>query len=280
MDAPSASAEMAHAWRVLRSQHAAYMRDPLPNLLVYPDPEKCHVWYWLVVGLEAPYRGGEYLFCLTAGPEFPKKPPRFEFLTNSGVFQPGGPICISVGEFHERDKPGKSGAYGWRPSLGMRGFAAEVVNGMICASEEFNGIRIEVVSPALREMYAKASRAANERAAPDLARAFDRILADHPDLEPCRNALRARAGGQRAEGQSGGPGREPRHLPAAATGFVCPPLSGPAGENVGLRTQPTTPPAALVAAPVAAPPAGQTAEDAPAVGMTDAEVDDLLGSLL
>ena len=37
----------------------------------------------------------------------------------------------SVGEFHHDDAPGPDGAHGWRPALGMAGFAVQVVNGLV-----------------------------------------------------------------------------------------------------------------------------------------------------
>ena len=70
------------------------------------------VWYFLIGGLDTPFRGGEYLFKLIAPDEFPQKPPKFEFLTKNGVYTPGGPICISVGDFHTNDDPARTGRGG------------------------------------------------------------------------------------------------------------------------------------------------------------------------
>src|SRR6516164_7845329 len=86
--------------RILQAQYQGQLQAPHPNLLVWMDPQDIRIWYFLIVGLDAPFLGGEYIFKLTTPNEFPHKPPTFEFMTQNGVYQPGGPICVSVGEFH------------------------------------------------------------------------------------------------------------------------------------------------------------------------------------
>lgn len=108
-----------------------------PNLLFIQDDADAAVTYVAVVGLPHPYRAGEFFFKLTAPDNFPRKPPELRCLTENGVFMVGGKICISVGEFHATDQKapttaaGQQGDWGWRAGMGLRGFAVEVLNGLI-----------------------------------------------------------------------------------------------------------------------------------------------------
>ena len=117
---------------ILMNQYNKALKANNPNLITYVDENNLTIWYFLIKGLkDTPFEGGEYIFKLKAPDQFPHKPPSFEFCTPNGVYDIGGKICISVGEFHANDKPGSTGSYGWRPSLGMYGFANEVLNGLI-----------------------------------------------------------------------------------------------------------------------------------------------------
>jgi ubiquitin-protein ligase len=178
--------------QVLLSQYRAYVAAPYPNLLARPDDQDLRVWHFLVAGLEEPYTGGEYLFRLTAPDEFPARPPRFEFLTHNGVYALGGPICISIGEFHADNRPGRDGAHGWRPSLGMHGFATQVVNGMIVPDTLGSGIRIDIQPRAIRAILAKNSRKTNACYYPSLVAAFEALAVEMAGSEPARCLLRGR----------------------------------------------------------------------------------------
>lgn len=125
------------------NQYNKALKAKNDNLIPYVDERNITIWYFLIKGLkDTPFEGGEYIFKLTAPNEFPHKPPSFEFYTPNGVYDIGGKICISVGEFHTNDRPGSTGSYGWRPSLGMYGFANEVLNGLINFQYLDHGIRI------------------------------------------------------------------------------------------------------------------------------------------
>jgi ubiquitin-protein ligase len=146
---------------------------PYPNLFVAPDERDFRTWYFLIEGLEPP-TAGEYIFKLTAPDSFPHKPPRFEFLTPNGTYEPGGPVCISIGEFHAGDKPGKAGSYGWRPALGMGGFALQVVNGLICHEMlDPASVRIIQTSAEEKNTLALESREYNRRVLSAVRAAFD-----------------------------------------------------------------------------------------------------------
>ena len=191
-DKKAASACPPRVARVLGAQYRAAVVDPHPHLLALVDEADVRVWYYLVAGLGAPFEHGEYIFRLTAPDSFPQRPPRLEFCTANGVFEPGGPVCLSVGEFHADDRPGQDGAHGWRPSLGMRGFAAQVVNGLIC-HEGLSGIRILSTPPAIKTARARASREANRREHPGLYARFEALAAARPAAAPARELLAARA---------------------------------------------------------------------------------------
>lgn len=123
--------------RATRMLLAQYKKARHENLLFLPDLGDMRVCYVLVCGLGYPYVGAEILLKLTCGPAFPTKPPELRCLTPNGVYEVGGKICISIGEFHAGDRVSKKGAaasagdWGWRPTMGLLGFAREALNGIL-----------------------------------------------------------------------------------------------------------------------------------------------------
>jgi ubiquitin-protein ligase len=164
----------------MQFQYKAACEAGHPHLLPLMDERDVRQWYFLVVNLPRPYAGGEYIFRLTAKETFPHDPPSFEFITKNGVFSPGGKVCISIGEFHANSAAGETGAYGWRPSLGMLGFAREVVNGLIDPDHLGGGIRVRNDPPAKKAKLAAASAAYNWDAHGPLMARFLRFADDHP----------------------------------------------------------------------------------------------------
>lgn len=157
-----------------------------PNIMVYMDESDAKRWFFLVTNLPGPYAGGEYIFRLTAPNTFPQKPPEFHFLTPNGVFELGGKICISIGEFHATDAAGETGAYGWRSALGMIGFAREVVNGMIDPDYLGGGIRVRNDPPAVKARHAAASEAYNRKHHAKLMGHFRDFEMTHPEHKVVR----------------------------------------------------------------------------------------------
>jgi ubiquitin-protein ligase len=246
--------------KILAAQYRNFINDPYPNLLAAYDQADMRVWYFLAGGLDAPFLDGEYLFRLTAPDTFPHAPPRFEMLTHNGVYEPGGPICISVGEFHANDAPGKDGGSGWRPALGMKGFAIQVVNGLICHQELIAGIRI--MKRPVTEMagHARISRQQNRLKFPELTDMFETIIESSPDSEPVRNILAARQRHAPAPAPALAPEAKARSVaPAAATPAARPPVM-PRGRA---RAAPPTTPAALVAPALVAMPSARVVRAAP-----------------
>ena len=182
----------ARLTKILMTQFNNYMKDPHPNLLCIVDEQDVRVWHYLIGGLGVPFLYGEYIIKITATDEFPQKPPRFEVCTSNGVYECGGPICISVGEYHANDAPGKDGSHGWRPSLGMKGFATQALNGMICSDALGSGIRIKILPDVMKKSLAKVSRKNNEIVFKDLCDRFEEVIAAFPESEPVRNITDAR----------------------------------------------------------------------------------------
>ena len=217
--------------RILSAQLRNLYSCPETFFIAVPDPKDTRIWYFLIAGLDAPYATGEYIFYLIAPDEFPQKPPRLIFLTPNGLFTPGHKVCISVGEFHANDRPGKDGAHGWRPSLGMKGFANEVVNALICSDDLGSGIGIESSSPTEKRRLAKNSRDYNRRNLTMIYDLFEDQIKENPTILPIVNLLKARG----------------CIMDAAAAAPVTAPVTAPVMAPV------TAPVMAPVTAPVTAP---------------------------
>lgn len=183
--------------RVMHHQYKNAIDEDHPFLIPYMNLKNIKEWYFLVCNLPPPYVGGEFIFKLTASDQankmFPRYPPSFEFITPNGVYKPGGAICISIGEFHAQQQNAKDGATGWRPSLGMRGFAREVVNGMIVPDNLGSGIRIMKTEAAEKRAYAADSARYNAAHNSKLMDAFAEFERDHPDHTAVRLRRQGRA---------------------------------------------------------------------------------------
>ncbi|MCK4967745.1 MAG: hypothetical protein KAS12_01705 [Candidatus Aenigmarchaeota archaeon] len=98
--------------------------------------------------------GGEYLLKIDTS-SMPNKPPSFEFITPNGIYEPGGRICIHIGEFHSQN---------YSQTMGIVGFISEIANGMISYKNLTPGIRIVQKSQMTKKIiqeYAKASKLYN-----------------------------------------------------------------------------------------------------------------------
>ena len=119
------TARMERLARIMSSQYKKAFRDDPANIMFLMDETDMTIWYIMVLNMGDPYKGGEYIFKLTATKNFPVKPPVFEALTPSGVFELGGRVCISIGDFHPNE---------WRGSLGLPGFAWQIYNSLVSVS--------------------------------------------------------------------------------------------------------------------------------------------------
>src|ERR1700678_3766053 len=110
--------------KMMLSQYKEFHKRESPHQIAFPDEKNINTWYALICGLDGVHKFGEYFIKFKAGAEFPQKAPKnFRFLTENGVFETGGPICLSMGEHHDSEV-GRTDV--WRPSLGMTGFAENV----------------------------------------------------------------------------------------------------------------------------------------------------------
>lgn len=176
---------MDRACRALAAQlKLSWGGEPEQHILFHADENDIRRWYALIFGLPEHFFGGEYLIELTANDEFPSKPPAFKVLTPNGSYETDCFICISVGEFHARDyrsadrDPHK--AFGWRPALGMAGFARECMNGLIAPVAHGLNVRTSTKTAEYQRLAAQ-SEAWNKQHYPVLMRSFDELLARHPD---------------------------------------------------------------------------------------------------
>ena len=119
--------------------------------------EEPNVWHILISGFsgnENEFEGGEYLVKMIAPKPgknrqgFPYEPPEFYFMTKNGVYDINTKVCISIGEFH---------ADQYRATLGMAGFAKELVSGMIGWKELGSGISILKTTAKDKKKLAEAS---------------------------------------------------------------------------------------------------------------------------
>lgn len=180
---------------MLMAQHAAWIKKPSPHFIAMPDEKDMNTWVILVVNLADQFEYGEYLFTFTAGENFPHKPPEnLVCHTPNGVFETGGKICISIGEFHGEHKPGDVGRNDlWRPSLGLPGFAENIANSMVCYHELKGGVRIvNEFSPSAMKMHARRSREYNHKNNGRLSTIIELAIAEHPNLEPVKQMLQGR----------------------------------------------------------------------------------------
>jgi ubiquitin-protein ligase len=190
----------AKAAAVLARHYDKAARDNSENILFLPDDSNLLVCHLLVVGLPYPYQGGEYILRLTSPNTFPQKPPEARCYTECGVYTPDSLICISIGEFHADDRQSvDGGAVGWRPALGIRGFARELVNGII-VPESLNirkhmasgrgGLGIEDTTPEVREALARKSAKFNCDHSAKLRAEFLAYAKANPHLKAAQAWLR------------------------------------------------------------------------------------------
>jgi ubiquitin-protein ligase len=204
MAAAAATPTPARLMKILWAHYKRAATDDHENLLYLPDEADARVCHVLVVGLGYPYFGGETIFKLTAPNDFPLKPPEVRNLTENGVYTVGCKICVSIGEFHDTDRrPDADGAYGWKPTLGIRGFVSVGMLSGLLAPESLNhhihpdsrkgGIGIENAPPEERQRLASVSKDFNLVYNTAIR---DRLLAHasaHPELRAAKAWMRQNA---------------------------------------------------------------------------------------
>ncbi|QJX72331.1 ubiquitin-conjugating enzyme E2 [Faustovirus] len=115
------------------------------------SPTDVNTWYILienVKGEEDEFEGGQYLVRMKAPPNFPFSPPEFYFMTPNGLYDVEKKVCISIGEFHKES---------YQATLGMLGFAEQLVSGMTDVKFLGHGISILHLTAADRKKFANES---------------------------------------------------------------------------------------------------------------------------
>jgi len=179
---------MSRIAKIMSSQYKKSVKADQPNILFIMDETDIKIWYILVCNLDDPYKNGEYIFKLSVKDNFPDTPPSLECLTPNGLFQTGGKICVSIGEFHPES---------WRKSLGMNGFAnIGVVNGMIVWEPlvDSGGIRIirDEYLLSMRPKFALKSEKYNRKLYPKLMEDFDNYMESNNNLSAVVELMKRR----------------------------------------------------------------------------------------
>ena len=115
------------AIKIIMAQIKKCCKEPDINLIYYPSPDNImHVWCLarnLDAGDSKEWSGGHFLFLLELPADFPISPPKFKAYNENGVYAVGTfDICIGIGHYHKDS---------WKPTMGLGGFAREIVNGMM-----------------------------------------------------------------------------------------------------------------------------------------------------
>lgn len=177
----------ARRTKMLQGQINTWLKDPKYMYLALPDAADINRWHILIVGLDDPFAGGEYIFSFVADEGFPQEPPKaLRCHTPNGVFlgAPSGAmnICISIGEFH-------SNAY--RPALGLAGFGEQVCAALVTYETLGGGLGIAEPKPmpaAIRKAAA-ASHEFNLKHHGKLMEEFALLAAKHPQRVASKSAI-------------------------------------------------------------------------------------------
>ncbi|CAD8058992.1 unnamed protein product [Paramecium primaurelia] len=65
-----------------------------------PNPTNIFEWHFVIYNLTDSFAGGYYHGILQMPPDYPLKPPTLKFITPSGRFEVGKPVCLSFTNFH------------------------------------------------------------------------------------------------------------------------------------------------------------------------------------
>ena len=85
----------------LQRDFLALQANPVPCVRAVPDEANMLEWHYVIEGPpDTPYAGGVYHGLLRFPPEFPLKPPSIIMFTESGRFQPGARVCLTMSDYH------------------------------------------------------------------------------------------------------------------------------------------------------------------------------------
>jgi len=73
----------------------------MENIILRPDTSEMLVWYFVILGLDTPYKDGVYLGQINFPNTYPFSPPVLRFITPNGRFQPNTTLCTSFSHYHK-----------------------------------------------------------------------------------------------------------------------------------------------------------------------------------
>ncbi len=124
--------------------------------LAFAITEDINTWYvkiHSVDGDEGEFTSGQYLVKMVLPESFPVDPPEFSVLTPNGVYELGGKVCLSVGEFHA--------VAAYPSTLGASGFAEQILSGLIGWRTLSEGTRLLRTTADAKRALAASSAAYN-----------------------------------------------------------------------------------------------------------------------
>ncbi len=280
--------------KILAANLTQWMKDDCRFVLMFQGSTMTTFYALLFIDVaDNPLWGAELIYQFKLPNNFPQDPPSVECLTPNGQMEPGGPICLGIGEWHKDQ---------WRGSLGIVGFVSYVWCCMTNMEQVEHGIRIikNTSSTQLRK-YAQESREYNrvDPSTQSIAAEFETRIRDYPNIPAIRalQALRALTapGAAKKVGTPHAAGKAPKAsapsavLPAPPAVLPVPATVPPAPAAVPPAPAAVPPaPAAVPPAPAAVPPAPSTAllashdqprETTPPNKKTDTELDDYMSAL-
>jgi ubiquitin-protein ligase len=96
----------------IQGEISALEQDPSPFFRARPLENDILNWHFVMIGANhTVYEGGFYHGQILLDQDYPMKPPRIIFLTESGRFEIGEPICLSITSHHKET---------WQPSWDIR----------------------------------------------------------------------------------------------------------------------------------------------------------------
>jgi len=136
---------------IMQAQFKKAIAGPHEYLKFAMSATDTNTWYILIENVKGKYDefvNGQYLVRMKAPEAFPNSPPEFYFMTPNGLYDVEKKVCISIGEFHKDSYIG---------TLGMLGFAEQLVSGMTDVDYLGHGISILHQTSDVRKRYANES---------------------------------------------------------------------------------------------------------------------------
>lgn len=143
---------------IIKGQFTKATKDPHESLKFLIDESDIKIWYILLnnmCGENNEFLDGEYLLRVKIPDTWvdcPSTPPDFYFMTPNGLYGCETIVCVSIGKFHPDQ---------YRATLGIIGFCANLISGLIGWKEIGHGIQILDTTLGQKKALAKRSRLYN-----------------------------------------------------------------------------------------------------------------------